>query len=54
MNEIHFTGWLAELIALLAERKGMTPEEYVLSFFDERCIAPDKGASSFCPKGAMH
>ena len=33
------TGYEAELIRLMAERLGKTPEEFVLSFFDARCIA---------------
>jgi len=34
------TGYDAELIKLLAERVEKTPEEFVLSFFEVRCIAP--------------
>lgn len=34
------TGYEAELIKLQAERLGKTPEEFVLSFFEVRCIAP--------------
>lgn len=41
MNEIVFEGYLAELIALRAERQGMTPEDYVLSIFATRCNAPE-------------
>ena len=47
MNEIVFTGYLAELITVCAERQGITPEEYVLSFFDTGCIAPESGDASF-------
>lgn len=54
MNEVVITGWLAELIALQAERRGMTPEDYVISFFDGRCNAPDAAHDSFAPEGAMH
>lgn len=35
-----FSGYLAELIKLQAERAGVTPEEYVISFFRARCNAP--------------
>ena len=35
-----FTGYLAELIRLQAERVGKTPQAYVLSFFEARCNAP--------------
>lgn len=35
-----FSGYLAELIKLQAERAGVTPEEYVISFFCARCNAP--------------
>jgi hypothetical protein len=41
MNEIIFEGYLAELIALRAERQGMTPEAYVLSIFAKWCNAPE-------------
>ena len=41
MNEIIFEGYLAELIALRAERQGMTPEAYVLSIFAKGCNAPN-------------
>lgn len=46
MNEIVFDGYLAELIALRAERQGMTPEEYVISIFAARCNAPEPAADS--------
>lgn len=59
-----FTGYLAELIRLQAERVGKTPQAYVLSFFETRCIAPcaarvgfnaSKAASNiFHHRGAMH
>lgn len=48
MNEIIFEGYLAELIALRAERQGMTPEDYVLSIFAKGCIAPEAEGDSFC------
>ncbi len=48
MNEIVFEGYLAELIALRAERQGMTPEAYVLSIFAKGCNAPESGGDSFC------
>ena len=48
MNEIIFEGYLAELIALRAERQGMTPEAYVLSIFAKGCNAPESGGGSFC------
>lgn len=54
MNEFVFSGMLAELIELFAERKGVSPSDYVLSFFDTGCNAPDAEAASFCPEGAMH
>lgn len=41
-NKIVFEGYLAELIRLQAEKAGMTPESYILSFFDKRCNAPDR------------
>lgn len=40
-NVVVFTGYLAEMIRLQAEKKGMTPEAYVLSFFDRGCNAPN-------------
>jgi len=46
MNEIVFEGYLAELIALRAERQGMTPEDYVLSIFATRCNAPEAEGDS--------
>lgn len=49
-----FDGYLAELIKLQAEKLGKTPQEYVLSFFEIRCIAPSSrsasaGRNSFFP-----
>lgn len=44
-NEIVFEGYLAELIRLQAEKAGMTPEAYILSFFDKRCNAPGREPS---------
>ena len=44
-NEIVFEGYLAELIRLQAEKAGITPEAYILSFFEEGCNAPDRGLS---------
>ena len=35
-----FSGYLAELIRLQAERVGKTPQAYILSFFETRCNAP--------------
>lgn len=46
MNTVTFTGYIAEVIALRAERKSKTPSDYVLSFFDNRCIAPKPRKSS--------
>lgn len=40
MNTVTFSGYIAEVIALRAERKHTTPAAYVLSFFEGRCIAP--------------
>ena len=40
-EEVVFTGMLAELIILLAERKGVSPSDYVISFFDKGCNAPN-------------
>ena len=34
MHTVVFSGYLAELITLQAERKNQKPEEYVRSFFD--------------------
>ena len=48
MNEIVFEGYLAELIALRAERQGMTPEAYVLSIFDNGCNAPGAEDDLLC------
>lgn len=42
-----FTGYLAELIRLQAERIGKTPQDYILSFFEKRCNAPDFAAIGF-------
>lgn len=35
-----FKGYIAELIRLQAEKKGMSPEAYIFSFFEVRCNAP--------------
>lgn len=56
MNEIVISGYTAEVIVLLAERLGITPEEYVLSFFRRGCNAPqtadepsaENATDSFC------
>lgn len=57
-----FNGYIAEMIRLQAE-KGMSPEAYVLSFFEMRCNAPEAGRgqslenprnASFCRRGALH
>lgn len=42
-----FTGYLAELIRLQAERIGKTPQDYILSFFEKRCNAPNFAAIGF-------
>lgn len=42
-EEVVFTGILAELIKLFAERNGMTPSEYVLSFFEQGCTSEAVG-----------
>lgn len=47
MNTIFFDGYLAELITLQAERLGLTPEEYILSFFNARCNAPAQNNTTF-------
>ncbi len=54
MNEVVFTGMLAELIRLCAERKGVSPSEYVLSLFDAGCNAPKSAGDSIFEQGAMH
>lgn len=38
--EVSIDGYNAEVIRLLAERAGKTPEEYVLSLFAPGCNAP--------------
>lgn len=38
---VTFTGYLAEVIRLQAEREEKTPQDYVISFFDARCNAPN-------------
>lgn len=53
-EEVVFTGMLAELIILLAERKGVSPSDYVISFFDKGCNAPNGEEPSFVAEGAMH
>ena len=45
-NEVVFTGYLAEVIRLQAEKKGITPEAYILSFFEKRCNAPRRGENA--------
>lgn len=45
-----FTGYLAQLIELYAERAGKTPQAYILSFFDKRCNAPHGVMSPLLPK----
>ena len=59
-----FSGYLAELIRLQAERIGKTPQAYVLSFFETRCNAPSVAPIAlkarkannviFHRRGAMH
>ena len=58
-----FSGYLAELIKLQAERIGLTPQAYILSFFEGGCNAPsgaisfrssENGKNKFYPQGAMH
>lgn len=39
-NTVIFEGYLAELIRLQAEKCGLTPEVYIISFFANRCNAP--------------
>lgn len=53
-EEVVFTGMLAELIILLAERNGLSPSDYVISLFDKGCNAPDGAKPSFVAEGAMH
>ena len=36
----YFDGYLALMIAVFAEKAGMRPDEYILSFFDGGCNAP--------------
>lgn len=49
-----FSGYLAELIRLQAERIGKTPQAYVLSFFETRCNAPFCHANSFEGEKSEH
>ena len=45
---VYFEGYMAELIKLQAERRGMSAEDYVLSFFlGDGCNAPASKAASF-------
>lgn len=37
---IVFDGYVAELIRLQAEKLGLTPEAYIISFFKAGCNAP--------------
>ena len=60
-NTVVFTGYLAELITLQAERKNLTPEDYIRSFFPEGAMhrKPEsktlKGEENlFIKSGAMH
>ena len=36
----YFDGYLAELVMVFAEKAGVTPADYILSFFGGRCNAP--------------
>lgn len=57
MNEIIIDGYLAEVVRLQAERKGLSPEEYVQSFFlaeSVQCTSRCAECEFFIPKGAMH
>lgn len=38
---VYFDGYLAEQIKLLAERSQKSVEDFVLSLFELRCIAPN-------------
>lgn len=62
-NTVVFKGYLAELIRVLAEKEGKTPEAFVLSFFEVRCNAPTVRTPArlrghrdaiFCKRGALH
>ena len=50
MNTVIFSGYIAEVIALRAERKNTTPAAYVLSFFDKRCNAPESEETQTKPR----
>lgn len=57
---IIFSGYLAELARLQAERKDQTPEDYILSFFARGAMHPTsqashrRGADFSVARGAMH
>ena len=60
-HTVIFTGYLAELVALQAERRNLTPEDYIRSFFPEGAMhrKPEnkalKGKANFLVKsGALH
>lgn len=37
---IKLTGYTAEVIKIRAQQAGLTPAQYILSFFEKRCNAP--------------
>lgn len=38
-----FDGYVAEMVRLQAEKQGLSPEAYIISFFEKRCNAPVVG-----------
>lgn len=45
IHKVIFTGYLAELLKLQAEKRKISAADLVISFFDTRCNAPQKRAS---------
>lgn len=61
-HTVIFTGYLAELVELQAERRNITPEDYIRSFFPSGAMHRDasskthikEGRRFFVKCGALH
>ena len=60
-HTVVFTGYLAELVTLQAERRKLTPEDYIRSFFPSGAMHRDasaethiKGRRFLVKRGALH
>ena len=49
-HTVIFTGYLAELVALQAERRNLTPEDYIRSFFPDGAMHRDTSTETHIKK----